>query len=406
MSRGEAELLAHPFDRYQRLRAVADLLEAYRVRLGRDSLRLLDVGGLDGHLGLFVPWARTMVVDPGSEPGVSVRGLGQELPFADASVDAVACIDTLEHVPAPSRAAVIAELCRVSAGPVVVAAPFATPGVAAAERFVSDCHRALTGGEHRWLAEHAACGLPDLEGTRAELLKHRPRVHVAANGHLDSWRLMMAVNGLLDALPESHPIQVAVNSVANQRMRWAQAPSYRHLLVACRDDDAWAAALTAPAPPAGLEEIEGIAVLALGAIGRGLGEALAKKIAYAREVDGYVRRVEAERETMKHERAAFASETARARDHLERVESELTATRNELGDKRRHLVEVEGYARHVETEFGNAVAALETAQATRVELEARVADLERSLDSRNAELEKLSSHIVVRTLKRVRRSEL
>lgn len=406
MSQGEGGLLAHPFDRYQRLRAVADLLAAYRAQSGRDALRVLDVGGLDGHLQLFVPWARTFVVDAGTEPGAAVRARAQALPLGAASVDAVACIDTIEHVPPPERPAVVAELCRVASGPVIVAAPFATEGVAAAERFVSGCHEALTGAPHRWLAEHEDCGLPELDAVRAELLRHRPRVHVAPNGHLGSWRLMMAVNTLLEALPESHPIQVAVNAGVNERSRLALGPSYRHVLVACDEDDGWAVrALGSPAP-ADDDEVARIASFALATVGRGLAESLGKKIAYAREVDAYVRKVDAERETMKRERADFAAEIARARAHLERVEAELATTRGEVGAQKRQLAEVETYTRHVEVQFGNAVAAMEAAQAARAELAGRVRELEGELESRSAELAKLSSHIVVRTLKRVTRSEL
>jgi hypothetical protein len=61
---------------------------------------------------------------------------GPPLPFADASFDLVLCQDVLEHVPVDGRRLLLDELRRVTRRFIVLAAPFATPGVRDAERSV------------------------------------------------------------------------------------------------------------------------------------------------------------------------------------------------------------------------------------------------------------------------------
>jgi SAM-dependent methyltransferase len=123
------------FDRYDRYVEIARLV---RSSLGPGRHRVLDVGDTAGYLALLEPELVVVGVDlaleaerlDGSRPMLAD---GSRLPFADDTFDAVVSSDVLEHVLPDRRDAFLAELRRVSRQLVVVAAPFATPGVAGAE---------------------------------------------------------------------------------------------------------------------------------------------------------------------------------------------------------------------------------------------------------------------------------
>ena len=107
-------------------RARAELLEAALSSHVGGATRLLDVGSADGP---SVAWLRRKVthvpfdLDPrGLEPG-GVCGSALDLPFADASFDAVAAFDVIEHCAPEGQA--VAELVRVlrPRGRLLVAVP-------------------------------------------------------------------------------------------------------------------------------------------------------------------------------------------------------------------------------------------------------------------------------------------
>src|SRR6185437_3013248 len=89
------------------------------------------------------------------------------LPFEDARFDVVICMDVLEHVPPADRRALLDELARVSRRFVLLAAPFATSGVADADRLLFAAIEARHRYAHAFLREHLTHGHPDLAGTVA-----------------------------------------------------------------------------------------------------------------------------------------------------------------------------------------------------------------------------------------------
>ena len=143
----------------------ADTWERHLVvaELAAGPRQVLDVGGLPGQLGSFLPGAA--VVAANIEPPADLLLDGDGLPFRDRAIEVVTSLDALEHVPPPARAGFIAELVRVTARRLILCCPLGTPEHVAAERAVSEWYRGLTGDDHPWLAEHAEYGLP----ARAEL---------------------------------------------------------------------------------------------------------------------------------------------------------------------------------------------------------------------------------------------
>jgi hypothetical protein len=143
----------------------ADTWERHLVvaELAGSPRQVLDVGGLPGQLGSFLPGAA--VVAANIEPPADLLLDGDGLPFRDRAIEVVTSLDALEHVRPAEREGFIAELVRVTARRLILCCPLGTPEHVAAEREVREWFRGQTGEDHPWLAEHAENGLP----TRAEL---------------------------------------------------------------------------------------------------------------------------------------------------------------------------------------------------------------------------------------------
>jgi 2-polyprenyl-3-methyl-5-hydroxy-6-metoxy-1,4-benzoquinol methylase len=233
----EALCLTLPFDMYERYALAAEVVR--RVAPASDAI--LDVGGTmgggAGHLawtGDFLPDRDVRVVDARAVdlPRHAVLDPRAPLPYADGAFPVVLALDVLEHVPADARAAWLAELWRVAGRFLLVGNPFATPGVAEADRYLFELIRTRYGYEHGFLAEHLRHGHPDLEATRAFFVAHGASVATLPSGHLPSWILLQTVNAWLSH-PEQDHAYVLANESANRAIGLASTvePAYRHLLV-------------------------------------------------------------------------------------------------------------------------------------------------------------------------------
>jgi hypothetical protein len=195
------DLLALPFDLYQRYTVIAQTADLIRDGLGRTELRVLDVGGFyrtrwGEHilpLSHFLPDDCVVAADmvSGTLPGY-VRSSGEFLPFAGGSFDLVASCDTLEHVPAKRRWAFFEQLLRVARHYAVIVAPFASVSTVQAERILGEYMRSQ-GLSHEQLQEHAAQGLPDGDELRTHLRERSLAFVDFGDGHLHRWLAMMLV---------------------------------------------------------------------------------------------------------------------------------------------------------------------------------------------------------------------
>ena len=198
-----------PFDQRQRYEVVSELAASLPT-----GIRVLDVGGfyrdLDGTVVLpiqtAVPHGRTLTVDVerviGAELARPVYAVadGTRLPFPNTSFDLVSCLDVLEHVPRDRRAALIAELFRVSRGYVVLAMPIADEGAVKRERALQRYISLHLAGEQQQLREHAQFGLPTDEEVRAML----PATAASFGyGNLDRWAVMMFAKHFLLGVPHN-----------------------------------------------------------------------------------------------------------------------------------------------------------------------------------------------------------
>jgi ubiquinone/menaquinone biosynthesis C-methylase UbiE len=247
-----------PFDMYQRY----DLCRAVLAKLAGRDATVLDVGGTlggdGGHLattGDFMPDLPPPVatdVRAADHPDHRAAAPGA-LPFSDAAFDVLLCQDVLEHVPAAARAALLDELVRVARRWVLLAAPFDTPGVAAADAFLLALIQARHGYVHRFLDEHVRHGHPDLAVTRAAFEARGASVVVLPNGYLPYWEQMQTLNLAL-AEPAMGERYAEGQRRYNGRVADWREPAYRHLLIVDLDGRRdWHAAVAAlasggPAP--------------------------------------------------------------------------------------------------------------------------------------------------------------
>jgi hypothetical protein len=256
-------LLRLPFDQYGRYRLAAQVLDAARPAIG-ERLRVLDVGGYHRTgrqeellpARMFLPDDDVTVVDQFASdlPGY-VRGDGRGLDFADRAFDFVISCDTLEHVPPADRPGFWSELLRVTRYGVVLAAPFASPEVVAAEDLLFGYIRVELGVEQLQLKEHRDYGLPNLDTTGALLDALGLRYQVYPSGYVHAWLAMMIAKHYLLGRTNDFDLHERVDEYytrffsADER----REPAYRHVFVVEGDGrgDWWEAARAVVAPTIG-----------------------------------------------------------------------------------------------------------------------------------------------------------
>jgi DNA repair exonuclease SbcCD ATPase subunit len=227
------DVLALPFDQYQRYRWVSELLD--EVRPPGASWRILDVGGRTALLRAFLPRDRVTMVDlETSSERPLVLGDGSALPFADASFDIVAAFDTLEHVPVARRTAFVSECRRVASQYVILAGPYQSPEVEEAERILQRFLKDKLSVEHRYLEEHRHNGLPVRGDVEAELRELGAAVISLGHGNLERWLALISMSMYMDFRPELRSIAARFHRFYNEKLYASDRaePVYRHAVVA------------------------------------------------------------------------------------------------------------------------------------------------------------------------------
>jgi hypothetical protein len=140
------------WDRYVRLQAAADAIQQHCPA----NSRILDAGGYDGALALFLPEHEVHLVDPATT-GTSLLATNAR----DRSYAAVVAIDVLEHIAPVERRLALHELARIAASHLILNYPCAD------SRPAQELVLALTGNS--LIAEHVHWPLPDTDWVVAEL---------------------------------------------------------------------------------------------------------------------------------------------------------------------------------------------------------------------------------------------
>ncbi len=195
------DLLALPFDQYQRYTVVVEVADLIRADLNRAILRVLDVGGFyrtrRGQQILplvhFLPQDWVLAVDLIPDPLPNyILASGFALPFGSQAFDLVVSCDTLEHIHPASRTKFVDELLRVAGHCMVLIAPFENGYTRKAERILDE-YMASQGIRHQQLLEHLAHDLPDRDAFERELAERGLESVDFADGYLPHWLTMMLI---------------------------------------------------------------------------------------------------------------------------------------------------------------------------------------------------------------------
>lgn len=299
--------------------------------------------------------------DPSSEPS---------LPFETGAFDWAVAVDWLPAVRPSQRERAVAELCRVARSGVVIASPFHSAEVAAAERAVNALHVAATGDDHPELGRHVEYGLPDLDTTRG-WAKSFPNVATRPAEPLATWQALASV-----AIAESpDDTATAADAAAAALLPPATdipgGPAYRTLLVA----SASPVSLASPVAPA--DDVAALAThLAI--------ESAAQRTAFDRLADLITTAREREREEFRatvasiaaelHEREAQAEVLTADLRHHAKVVTDQTAM---IEAMERRIDETDTHVRNLENEREATRVHVRNLEAERELLRARVRELER-----------------------------
>ncbi len=134
----------------------------------------------------------------------AVRTAPGPFPWRDGAFDTVACLDTLEHMPADVREPFVAECARVAARQVFLACP--TVDGAALDRFFRAMYEGVGVEPPAWLDEHDEHGLP----TAAEV---EAACTAAVGMSAEPWAQVNGLLASLAAIADLHPL-LAADAVA------------------------------------------------------------------------------------------------------------------------------------------------------------------------------------------------
>lgn len=139
-----------PWDRFARLHRTAEAIK----RSSNTSESILDVGGFDGALAMFLPQYDIDVIDP-----ITTGGTG--LSITVEPYDVVVSIDALEHVAPEERQTFLEELCKVARTSCFI--NFPSRRTAAVQKLILE----LT--NNPLIREHVEWELPDADTVKQHL---------------------------------------------------------------------------------------------------------------------------------------------------------------------------------------------------------------------------------------------
>ena len=142
-----------PYDLYERHQVVSRLLREREVHT------VLDVGGNLGVLAQFLD-GDILTLNIGETADLYYDG--HTIPFEADHFDAVASLDTLEHISAADRPAFLQECLRVTKRCLVISAPYGSDEHRAYELKLDALYTQTFGTVHTYLNEHVRYGIPNL----------------------------------------------------------------------------------------------------------------------------------------------------------------------------------------------------------------------------------------------------
>lgn len=240
MSKETVETLRHPFDKFQRYKVVADIINKFRKN--KEIFKILDVGaGGEETLKKFLPHDNFIFLDKELLPEDRQKSnyiLGDitEIDIVE-SYDFVVSIDTYEHIHPSLRERFINKTIHPSTIATIIAAPFDTPGVKESEVIVNEAYVLTYDTEYRWLHEHIKNGLPSLSYTLELIEESGLDYTVIPNGYLPRWIELISIYLLTEGMPEFSKIITGLNEFYNKNLYQYDSisPAYRQVIIIIKE---------------------------------------------------------------------------------------------------------------------------------------------------------------------------
>jgi len=180
-------------DLYIRNSIIAELIQ--ELRLKKEVFSIIDIGGYDGKLDLFLNANdHYKVLDTFRIESFNyIKGDVRNLELADDSCDIVISSEVLEHINSVDRERAVNEMVRVAKKYLIIGAPFKKKTTVDAEKQFNNFFKSITGQEHPWLKEHIENGLPDVKKFEAQLRRLNLRFTRVASGNINNWFLLQCM---------------------------------------------------------------------------------------------------------------------------------------------------------------------------------------------------------------------
>jgi glycosyltransferase involved in cell wall biosynthesis len=233
----ENEVLNISFDQYTRNRIIGDIVTIIKSKNPHQIIKVLDVGGRNGKLNLFLDDFEYYILDmmeKGDDSGHYIKGDSRNIPFKSKSFDVVISTDMYEHLAPADRVLALNDMLRVSKNHIILCGPFYSPEAERAEVEDNEYFTKVTGKEHPWLKEHIENTLPHEEELQSFLIERKLDYVKIGSNNVSNWFLMQLLISYAQNYEVPQEDMIEIHKYYNQNFAEVGdflEPTYRKIYV-------------------------------------------------------------------------------------------------------------------------------------------------------------------------------